>query len=187
MRRNTARTRGTASFIGTEDIDATLWEAARLAQQSQIPVLLVGGIAMRLYGSDRMTTDVDVASTGLPVGVRPTRLLTFGGATILVGPKKVPLDWIVRDDAYEKVFDAAINHPISVAGIPIPVVRPEYLVLMKMIANRPKDELDLMVLLNSGRVPRKRAAKLARELMGEYAGDVFESLVREADWIKSRE
>src|SRR5262245_9177659 len=86
-------------------VDAVM-RVADLAKSKRIKWALVGGIAMHFYGSPRLTKDVDViASAILPMPAE--KRLDFGGARyrIRVGRKRVPLDWIVRNDNVDVFYE----------------------------------------------------------------------------------
>src|SRR5207253_9290742 len=121
-------------MIDTETGVEAVLQVADLAKSSGIDWALVGGIAMHFYGSPRLTKDVDViASDVLPMEAE--KRLAFGGARyrVKVGKKKVPLDWIVRDDTvdvfYRKALAQAYRLPCG-----LPIITPEWLVILKYIA-----------------------------------------------------
>src|SRR5687768_12359591 len=95
-------------MIDTETGVKAVLKVADVAKSQGIDWALVGGIAMHFYGSPRLTKDVDViASDVLPIDAE--RRLGFGGARyrINVGKKKVPLDWIVRNDTVDVFYEKA--------------------------------------------------------------------------------
>jgi hypothetical protein len=92
----------------------------------------------------------------------------------------VPVSWVVRSDDYEAVFREAIGNPRTLARVPAPVVRPEYLVAMKMVARRPKDRLDLADLLSFDVVDIDEALRIIEQPLGAYAADYVHLQVGEA-------
>lgn len=66
----------------------------------------------------------------------------------------------------------------------MPVVRPEYLVAMKMVAHRDKDMLDLEFLTTI--VDVKKVRPVLRKFLGLYSVDEFERVVEESAWKRSR-
>ena len=179
---------GTAQLkkmLSPAQIEAGLEEIGQLAQRSQVSVVLVGGVAMQAYGSDRFTVDIDVAASGVIAELPPETPLSFGGYQSHT-PSGVPVDVIVRNDPFARVFREAIRHPRRFSELPLGVVSPEYLVLMKMVARRRKDELDLEVLLGLGVVDRDKALKLATRILGAYAADDLRSHIQTADWNRER-
>ena len=168
-------------MLDQAEIDAALAELAAMAQADGVRVLLVGGIALQHYGSDRFTADIDLAASG-PLRALPAESpLSFGGdASHTRGG--VPVDLILRDDDYAQLYDEALAHPNTLDGVPLPLVLPEYAVLMKMAAHRPKDMLDISTLLEQDAIDLPKARALVKRLLGRYALDDFESMVRESAW-----
>lgn len=161
---------------------------ADIARAENLRVLLIGGVAMRYYGSERLTVDLDVASSGMPArGLPREGVRTFGGMKTRT-PSGVPLDWVVREDDFAPVFAEALEQgQRAIEGVPIDVVSPEYLAAMKMIAGRDRDDLDLIFLLQSGEVDVGKARRIIKRLLGAYAAQDFDSRVAEAEWKASRE
>ena len=161
-------------MIDTETGVKVVKQCAALAKEKSIDWALVGGIAMHFYGSPRLTKDVDViASAVLPLEAE--RRLGFGGARyrIHIGRKQIPLDWIVRDDQarrfYEKALDDAYLLPND-----LPIVTPEWLVILKYIAGRFKDQQDAVFLLKQKGLTNR---KLIRRKIIENFGNEFWALL----------
>ena len=55
---------------------------------------------------------------------------------------------------------------------------------MEMAARRPKDTADIDALLQAEMVDVPKARRLVKRLLGRYAVDDFDSMVREAAWRK---
>lgn len=167
-------------LLGLAQIDQAVAEVAAAAEDEAVPLLLIGGVALGHYGSDRFTANVDLAS------LRPLRALpleqplSFGGYRSQ-SSAGVPVSWVVRSDDYEAVFREAIDNPRTLARVPAPVVRPEYLVAMKMVARRPKDRLDLADLLSFDVVDIDEALRIIKRLLGVYAADDLRLHVAEAE------
>jgi hypothetical protein len=128
---------------------------AEIAEKQGIDWAICGGVAMQIYGSDRLTKDIDfVASALLPVA--PVRQLSFGGHRYRVETSRqiVVADWIVRRDAWKDLYKAALQDAVEINDVPI--VSPEWLVLLKYFAGRPKDQDDAVFLLRSGLVDRRK-------------------------------
>ncbi len=177
--------------VSREQIEDAL---RRVSEVSPDGTALAGGVAMAAYGSPRLTGDVDVlASSGFPVhelvppkagSRRRGRALTFGGREIPL-PSGVTLDLIVRDDRWRRLYREALQESLPFKSIPgMRIVRPEYLVAMKMVAGRPKDEDDLMFLLSSVTLDKKRLARILERHLGPYALEEVQHLEREAKWRK---
>jgi hypothetical protein len=128
------------------------------ANKAGIEWALVGGFAMYLYGSPRFTRDVDViASAKLPIP--STGRLKQGGERyeIRVGEKIVPVDWITRSDDAVKFYKAALAEAARLDDIP--VITPEWLVILKHIAGRFKDQEDAVFLLRQKDLVSRRRIK----------------------------
>jgi hypothetical protein len=107
---------------------------------------------MHLYGSQRLTKDVDIiASQNL--SLTPKHRLSFGGSSYIlqVGKYEVPVDWIVRSDGYQKYYRAAISDAIKLPN-GLRVVTPEWLVILKINAGRQRDFDDIVFLLKQQRL-----------------------------------
>jgi hypothetical protein len=126
-------------------------EAARkigeIAEGENVEWALVGGIAMYLYGSPRLTKDVDIIASNF-VSLKANAPLTFGGNNYLieVGKYKVAVDWIVRSDGYAKYYRAALEEAVVFPN-GMRLISPEWLVILKMFAGRQKDYDDAIFLL----------------------------------------
>jgi len=125
-------------------------EAARkigeIAASENVEWALVGGIAMYLYGSPRLTKDVDIIASNV-VSLKANAPLTFGGSNyvIEVGKYKVAVDWIVRSDGYAKYYRAALEEAVVFPNR-MRLISPEWLVILKMFAGRQKDYDDAIFL-----------------------------------------
>lgn len=159
---------------------------------SHLPkAVAVGGYAMHLYGSDRLTGDLDVvvARAGdIPVEWRATlKPLAFGGVRTR-STRGVPIDVIARTDDYAALYREAHRTATRMARVPIPVVRIEYLAVMKMASGRPKDEGDLTFLLGKMTLSEKKTSRvLVRKYLGLYAQEEWDLAVDEAEWRKERD
>lgn len=143
-------------MIATEAGVRAVRKYAALAKKHNIDFALVGGIAMHFYGSQRLTKDVDViASAVLPIEAE--RRLGFGGERyrVTIGRSKLPLDWIVRNDQarvfYEKALEDAYLLPNG-----LPIVTPEWLVILKYIAGRFRDQQDAVFLLKQKKLTDRK-------------------------------
>ncbi|MBS1796047.1 MAG: hypothetical protein JSS81_19505 [Acidobacteria bacterium] len=134
-------------MIDTETGIAAVKELAKIAEKEKIEWALAGGIAMHLYGSPRLTKDVDVVSLKrLPLEkVRP---LGFGGDSyeVAVGKKKINVDWIVREDNYRDYYVQALKDAAELKN-GLRVITTEWLAILKYIAGRDKDLDDIVFLL----------------------------------------
>jgi len=161
-------------MIDTETGVKVVKQCAALAKEKNIDWALVGGIAMHFYGSPRLTKDVDViASAVLPIEAE--RQLGFGGARyrIRVGKKQIPLDWIVRDDQARKFYEKALAEAYLLPN-GLPIVTPEWFVILKYIAGRFKDQQDAVFLLKQKGLTNR---KLIRRKIVENFGGEFWALI----------
>jgi hypothetical protein len=166
----------------------------REAQAAGIKVAIGGGLAMNCYGLVRATKDVDLIVDRVPdVKIGGKKALSFGG----VGGEMegVQIDWICRNDERAQVYQAALEAPVMLSpwkgAERVPVVSPEWLVVMKHIAGRAKDENDLQWLLRQpGLVNRAKMKKGIRALFGAHAWmllDALESDIFLADFSEKRD
>ncbi len=172
--------------LSIEEIDAALAEIAALAHQRQINLVLVGGVALQMYGGDRFTADVDFAASDPIPDLKPERELSFGGYQSHTA-SGVPVDWILRNDDFAEVYTEAILYPQRIEGVPVPVASPEYLVAMKLVAGRTRDELDIETLLGLGAVDVPKVRRIVKRLLGAFAEKSLVSLIEVAAWKRSRE
>lgn len=118
-----------------------------IAVAEKIEWALIGGVAMYLYGSPRLTKDVDIIASD-SVSLAANAPLTFGGNNYVVevGKYKVAVDWIVRSDGYAKYYRAALEEAVVFPN-GMRLVSPEWLMILKMFAGRQKDYDDAVFLL----------------------------------------
>jgi len=181
-----------AGAISTEQGLAAAMEVLRLAASLDVDCALCGGIAMQVYGFTRATKDVDfIAAELLPLA--RTRRLNFGGEaySVKVGRKDIEIDWIVRSDDKQEVYESALADAVIIEPEGLPIITPEWMVIVKNFAGRGKDYLDLLWLLREpGLVNRKLVEKHVKKLFGRFAfavlGDL-ESLYLEADLMRARD
>jgi hypothetical protein len=174
-------------FLRAEDIDTGVMEIAKLANAQGVTIALAGGAAMQLYGSDRLTKDVDFLANRVLKGVTTKGPLTFGGVQA-VTKGGVPVDLIVRSDAYESMYDDALSHADAVMDVPVRVVAPDYMVALKLAAARPKDIEDLRFLLTqSVDVDFDNARAIVLDNLGAYAADDLDRYHEEFEWLDERE
>ena len=123
-------------MIDTETGISALKKIAKVAEKERVEWALAGGIAMHLYGSPRLTKDVDVVSDDF-LSLEGKHRLTFGGISyeVKVGKKIVTIDWIVRNDDFAEYYRIALEDAVQLpTGLRI--LTPEWLVILKSIAGR---------------------------------------------------
>lgn len=175
-------------FLSIEQLEKAVDEVTRVFEQfhGSLPVL-IGGFALQLYGSDRLTTDVDfIAEEESYEGEFELRgYLAFGGVGVVTS-EGVPVDLVVREDEYAALYLAAAEDAIEVDGISAPVARLEYLAAMKMAAGRGKDMLDLEFIAGSDELNRAETREIIDKYLGLYAAKAFDRILEEVDREKSR-
>lgn len=138
------------------------------AEKEGIECALAGGIAIHLYGYLRATHDVDLlASKELDLPCE--QKLSFGGESyaVQVGERKITVDVIVRDDFFRVFYEAALRDA-HLTRDGWRVVTPEWMVILKYLAGRGKDILDLLWMLKEPNlVDRGKIAQSLEQVMGE--------------------
>lgn len=175
-------------FLDPAEVDEALAELAEIACECSCDVAIIGGVAMMVYGSDRLTKDVDVAAADdhpFRARLSVSRRLSFGGIAALTR-RKHPVDVVVREDEYRNLYNKAVESAVD-QGLPLRVVTPEYLAALKMAAARDKDVSDLKTLIRLEVLDLVAARQIIRTYLGEYAARELDSLAAEVEWDKSRE
>jgi hypothetical protein len=133
--------------ISTDTGLAAAQEIGRIAARERVEWALAGGVAMYLYGSPRLTKDVDIVASA-HLSLQPEAQLSFGGShyTVEVGKYKVTVDWIVRSDGYAKYYRKALTEAVQLPS-GMKIIAPEWLVILKILAGRQRDYDDAMFLL----------------------------------------
>jgi hypothetical protein len=156
--------------ISTEEGLEVAKSAIKAAQEKGIVCALAGGLAMHLYGFTRATTDVDMIANQL-LGWEAKDKLSFGGETYPASTSKreINLKWILRDDFFREFYEAALRDAVE-TDEGFFIISPEWMVILKYIAGRGKDQIDLLWLLQQPKlVNRDEVRKLMNEVMGEKA------------------
>jgi len=161
-------------MIDTETGLEALDKIAKTAKKQAVEWALVGGVAMHLYGSPRLTKDVDVIASAI-LDLESERNLGFGGKRyqIKIGKKDIPIDWIVRTDTARKFYEQALKqaHQLKTG---LPIITPEWMIILKYIAGRFKDRQDAVFLLKQKKLVNRR---LIRQKIIETAGGEYWALV----------
>ena len=144
--------------LGLLDKDSaieTIEKVAEIAEQNGVDWALVGGLAMVIYGNDRTTKNIDIIADKL-LPLEKVGDLIQGGERYLIktNKKEVAVDWIIRKDEFRQLFAEALKEAVKINDVPI--LTPEWLVILKFIAGRFKDQEDAVFLLSrNGLVDRK--------------------------------
>ena len=166
------RKNGLINLISGDDALQAIDIVRKLAAENEIDWAVCGGIAMAIYGSPRLTKDVDIiASKRLPLEKeRIIGHLKQGGEHFVVETetRKVPIDWILRNDDFKIFYLEALKDSVIVDEIPI--LTPEWLVILKYIAGRFKDQEDAIYLLREKNlVNRNKIRELITKVFGANA------------------
>jgi hypothetical protein len=150
--------------------------AAAIAEQASkegVECALVGGIAMHVFGYLRATQDVDLLASK-KLSLPRENILSFGGESysVQIGERKITVDVIVRDDFFRGFYEAALRDA-QVMPDGWRIITPEWMVILKYLAGRSKDILDLLWLLREPRlVDRGKVAQLLEQVMGKTGAEV---------------
>ncbi len=162
-------------LLDDESAMETIETVGRLADENGIEWALAGGLAVILYGSDRLTKDVDIiASKKLPLESEGS--LVQGGEryTVKTSRKEVAVDWITRSDEAKKFYERALKDAVMIQETPI--LTPEWLVILKYIAGRFKDQEDSVFLLRQkDLVNRQKIKQMILEIGGNETWAAFKS------------
>ena len=172
----------------SQSLGSAARELAEKAAASGVRSVLVGGFAMQHYCPERLTANLDFAASGPLPHLPHLGELPCGGHHS-VGPGGVPVKWILRKDDYQALFEEAVARPAEGSGAfaGLPVVGPEYLAAMKLVARRLSDQADLELLVLSGRVEVPLARSIIKGVLGAYAADAWDRAVALARWRAERE
>ena len=160
-------------FLDASQVTEAIAEAAQIARKQRVRIALAGGCAMQIYGSDRLTADVDLLANVYP-DVTKKGILSFGGIKT-VAKNGAPVDYIIRDDAEADLYDAALDAARTVAGVAVPVVTVPYLGAIKLAAGRGKDIQDLEFLLREHAASFKPMRAIVAKHIGDHAADDLDS------------
>lgn len=154
-------------MIATDAGVSAVKKYVELAKKHKIDFALVGGIAMHFYGSPRLTDDVDVIASGL-LPIEAERQLGFGGERyrVSIGKLHVPVDWIVRNDQAKKLYVKALEEAYVLRN-GLPIVTAEWLVILKYLAGRFRDQQGAVFLLKKKKLTDR---KLIRRKIVENSG-----------------
>lgn len=172
---NMTKKRINLDVIDEESASEAIDAVSKIAEENGIDWALIGGLAMNVYGSDRLTKDIDIISSRrLPVSSEKIAgPLRQGGERYLIQTKKrtANVDWIIRSDGFKKMFNEALAESVEISGTP--VITPEWLVILKFIAGRFKDQDDAIFLLSrKGLVNRKIIKEKIIAHAGQMAWDL---------------
>jgi hypothetical protein len=146
---------------------------AKQAGREGVEWAIAGGIAMHIFGYLRATQDVDLLASG-KLNLPSENVLSFGGESysVQVGERKISVDVIVRNDFFRSFYEAALRDAQSLPDVGR-IITPEWMVILKYLAGRSKDILDLLWLLKEPElVDRGKVAQLLEQVMGKTGAEV---------------
>lgn len=122
-------------------------KVTEIAAAKDIDWALVGGLATALYGGDCKTKNIAIIADA-PLPLEKAGELRQGGARYLIktNRKAVAVDWIIRKDEFKQLFAQALTEAVKINDVPI--LTPEWLVILKFIHGRFKDQEDAVFLLS---------------------------------------
>ncbi len=148
-----------------DGVPEVLAALSRVLEQHADGWYLFGAQAVQVWGTPRLSADVDV-TVRLPSGEDAASLVTAlrdAGFDLRVAdaddfvartrvlpfvhrPSRIPVDVVLAGPGPEEEFIARARR-VSLAGVSVPVLSPEDLVVTKILAGRPKDLEDVRGIL----------------------------------------
>ena len=98
-------------------VEDVLFEVVDICESLRLELAIMGGIAVRIHGIPRPTFDVDIELT-----VNQTQLDSF----------------FINETPFQQSIMQRRQH-FEMSGRSLPFVTPEDLILLKLLANRPRD------------------------------------------------
>lgn len=183
------------SFLGALAALATAFEDAK------VPAAVVGGVAVSLLGRPRFTRDIDAlvdldesrwpdlieAARRAGIVPRIEEALEFAGRSRVLllrhVQSQIDIDVILGGLDFERSAVAAAK-PHSVGDVMVRLPRVEDLMIMKAVAQRPQDLLDLEGLVSAH--PEVDLATVRRWVAEFSAAAAMPSLIEEFDRLAAR-
>ncbi len=149
-----------------QPLQDALRSALELLRQTGMKAAFAGGLAVIIWGRPRITQDVDMlleltpdtvdaflqaaSDLGFSYDTEEAALLPAGGFIRLMrdDAASFPLDILVADTPLHQSALARVKR-FELAGEQIPVISAEDLILMKLVAFRPKDTFDLETVIDA--------------------------------------
>lgn len=178
-------------------LESAVVEAASVFDSLAIPHMLIGGLAVAVWGEPRATLDADwlvwvpaealepvIVSLGEQLQVMTSDALAFVRQTRVLPAKtsrQVRCDIVFGTLPWERRAIARAQ-PKQIAGRQIPVAAIEDLILMKLISEREKDREDARRLLRrfAARLDKNSLESPSRELATALGRDDILQLLGEA-------
>lgn len=172
-----------ARFLSPDTLIAEIRMLASILTQQGVSFALIGGVAMGVYGSDRLTVDLDFVVDSIPPCFQDAAPLEIGGVQIKTA-QGVEVDFVDRNDEYRALYREALAaarpHP-GLGGVR--VVPAEFLAAMKLAVGREKDLGDLAFLLATpGVLDYAKTRKVVATHLGVYAARELDGYRETAAW-----
>jgi len=171
-RMNKINVKDVLDFVAPKVRDAAVQTSAQLGHLG-IRHALAGGLAVGAHGYIRNTADVYFL-VGEEAFERHGMLVTFK-AGVPIEVNGVPIDYLSPIALGPQMEQVLENATVSEG---IAVVPSEVLIYMKLVANRRRDQMDIIELIRAG-----TDYKIARNYLDQHASDLvpqFEQLLGEA-------
>ena len=167
---------------GLQDVLSALSEVSHQLSEAGIRHVVVGGLAIGVYGWPRATREVDLLLGMEVFGRLPSGELEPRVALpeIVEG---IPINYMYIDVA-GKFLDLALDAPLFSNGIPF--APPEVLVCTKLLRLAMRDQADIVQILKAKLVDRKRIRAFLGARQPPLLGP-FDALVSQADAESERE
>jgi hypothetical protein len=175
---------GANKFLSPDVLRIGAREVVHYAQREGVRVALAGGYALQLYGSDRLTGDLDFLVSSTDLGLPFVERLPKSGGVRVLTTCGVLVDLIVRTDDYAELYSTALASAILIND-DIPVVPVEFIAAILLAARHRKYRVDLEWLV-ANRLDIPHARMVIKTFLGAYAAEDFDSVVSEVEWKKSR-
>jgi predicted nucleotidyltransferase len=169
------------------DLSRALRDVVLLLDELKVPYVVMGGIAVRVYGIPRPTHDVDftlgmdrdrlpelyaeIANRGytVPEEYRKGWIDQVAGMPLVklrlyLQDRGIDIDIFLAESRFQRELLSRRRRAI-LDGTPVWLVSPEDLILLKLLAGRPRDIADVAdVLFTQGELDRAYLRTWAREL-----------------------
>jgi predicted nucleotidyltransferase len=151
------------------ELNETLFDLIRLLDENNVPYAVMGGLAVRVYSIPRATLDIDltiaierphlsglfdkleqcefsvpeVYRTGWVDNVAEMPLVKLRR---YVAGRGIDVDVFLAETAYQQILMTR-RRVAEIEGSRVVLVSPEDLILLKLVANRPRDLVDVQEIL----------------------------------------
>lgn len=136
--------------------------------------VLAGGLAVGVHGRPRLTKVIDFL-VGPEAFETHGPLVTFRPGVPLAS-EGVPIDSLLAPEEHRELLEQALAEPVVLDGVP--VIAPQYLVLMKLLAGRRQDLADVASMLEAESIDLGRTRALL-DRAGGMLRATFDTLVAE--------